>query len=207
MYYSARLSRQRWSPRFESLGNYAVFCSTLLNPEILTRKCLPYYLSREFSAVIVTDVYILPQTDTKMALKELHWTLCKLETIYPEAAFIVAGDFNKANLRTRWPKLYQHIDCTKCGGNTLDHCYSNFRDAYTALLRPPFGKSDPDASLLRLSYRQKLKQDVPVNRNIQRWSDQTDQRFKIVLIMRTGVRSGQPQRTTSIYKLTRWVSL
>jgi hypothetical protein len=34
-----------------------------------------------------------------MALKELHWTLCKLETIYPEAAFIVGGDFNKANLR------------------------------------------------------------------------------------------------------------
>ena len=41
-----------------------------------------------------------PQGDTTTALKELHWTLCKLETIYPEAAFIVAGDFNKANLRT-----------------------------------------------------------------------------------------------------------
>jgi hypothetical protein len=44
-------------------------------------------------------VYIPPQVDTKTAIKELHWTLCKLETLYPEAAFIVAGDFNKANLR------------------------------------------------------------------------------------------------------------
>uniref|UniRef100_A0A8C8MIY8 Uncharacterized protein n=1 Tax=Oncorhynchus tshawytscha TaxID=74940 RepID=A0A8C8MIY8_ONCTS len=51
-----------------------------------------------------------PQADTSMALNELYLTLCKLETIYPEAAFIVAGDFNKANLKTRLPKFYQHID-------------------------------------------------------------------------------------------------
>ena len=44
-----------------------------------------------------------------MALNELYLTLCKLESIYPEAVFIVAGDFNKANLKTRLPKLYQHI--------------------------------------------------------------------------------------------------
>jgi hypothetical protein len=44
-------------------------------------------------------VYIAPQADTKTAIKELRWTLFKLETIYPEAEFIVAGDFNKGNLR------------------------------------------------------------------------------------------------------------
>ena len=44
-----------------------------------------------------------------MALNELYLTLCKLESIHPEAAFIVAGDFNKANLKTRLPKLYQHM--------------------------------------------------------------------------------------------------
>jgi hypothetical protein len=71
----------------------------------------------EFSSVIVTAVHIPPQAGTTTALKELHWTLCKLETIYPEAAFIIAGDFNKANLRTRLLKFYQHIDC--CAGNTL----------------------------------------------------------------------------------------
>ncbi|CDQ97587.1 unnamed protein product [Oncorhynchus mykiss] len=46
-----------------------------------------------------------PQADTSLALKELHWTLCKLETIHPDAVFIVAGDFNKANLRRRLPKF------------------------------------------------------------------------------------------------------
>ena len=58
-----------------------------------------------------------------MALNKLYLTfLCKLETTYPEAAFIVAGDFNKANLKTRLPKLYRHIDCATMAGKTLDHC-------------------------------------------------------------------------------------
>jgi hypothetical protein len=55
-------------------------------------KCPPYYLPREFSSVIVTAKYTPPQADTTTALKELHWTLCKLETTYTEDAFIVAGD-------------------------------------------------------------------------------------------------------------------
>ena len=74
-------------------------------------------------------IYPPPQADTSTALKELHWTLCKLDTTYPEAAFIVAGDFNKANLKTRLPKFYQHIECATRAGKTLDHCYSNFRNA------------------------------------------------------------------------------
>jgi hypothetical protein len=52
-----------------------------------------------------------PQAGTSTALKELRWTLCKLETTYPDAAFILAGDFNKANLKTMLPKFYQHIEC------------------------------------------------------------------------------------------------
>ena len=65
------------------------FCSADL--EFLTIKCRPYYLPRELSSIIVTAMYIPPHVDTKTAIKELHSTLCKLETIYPEAAFIVAG--------------------------------------------------------------------------------------------------------------------
>uniref|UniRef100_A0A8C8M9L2 Peptidase S1 domain-containing protein n=1 Tax=Oncorhynchus tshawytscha TaxID=74940 RepID=A0A8C8M9L2_ONCTS len=112
-----------------------------------------WVLSTSELLFIVTAVFIPPQADTKTTLKELHWTLCKLETIYPEAAFIVAGDFKTVNLRTRLPKFYQHIDCTTHGGNTLDQYYSNFRDAYKALPSPPFDKSDHDAILLLPSYR------------------------------------------------------
>ena len=82
------------------------FCSP--NLEFLTIKCRPFYQPREFSTVIVTTVYIPPQADTNTALKELLWTLCKLETKCPEATFIVAEDFNKAYLRTGLTKFYQH---------------------------------------------------------------------------------------------------
>ena len=58
--------------------------------------------------------------------------------------------------------------------NTLDHCYSNYHDAYKALPRPLFSNSDHDAILFLPSYRQKLKKDVPVTRTIQRWSDQSE---------------------------------
>ena len=78
-------------------------------------------------------MYIAPQAITMTALKELHWTLCKLETTCAEAAFTVAGDFNKANLRETLPKFYQYIDCSIRDAKTLDHCYSNFQDAYKAL--------------------------------------------------------------------------
>ena len=104
------------------------FCSPDL--EFLTIKCRPHYLPREFSSIIIRVVYIPPQADTSTAIKELHWALCKLETTYPEAAFIVAGDFNKTNLKTRLPKFDQHIECTTRADKILDHCYSNLRDAY-----------------------------------------------------------------------------
>ena len=51
------------------------------------------------SLVVVTAMYIPPQADTTMVLKELHWTLSKLGTTYPEVAVIVAGDLNKVNMR------------------------------------------------------------------------------------------------------------
>jgi hypothetical protein len=55
--------------------------------------------------VIVTAVYIPPQANTTTALKELGWTLSKLETTDPEAAFLVTGDLNKANLRKKLSKV------------------------------------------------------------------------------------------------------
>ena len=33
--------------------------------------------------ILLGVVHVPPQADTMTALKELHWTLCKLETTYP----------------------------------------------------------------------------------------------------------------------------
>ncbi len=142
------------------------FCSPDLEFHMLL--CRPFWLPREFTANIITAVYIPPQANTDQALKELYGNISEQETAYPDAAFIVTGDFNKANFRTIAPKYIQHITINTRGDRVLDHCYSPFRDDYKSLPRPPFGKSDHSSVP---AYRQKLKREAPALRTIQCWSD------------------------------------
>ncbi len=147
------------------------FCSPDLEFHMLL--CRPFWLPREFTAVIIKAVYIPPQANTDQALRELYSNISKQETANPDAAFIIMGEVNKANFRTIAPKYFQHIIINTRGDRILDHCYSPFRDAYKSLPRPPFGKSD-HFSVLLLPYRQKLKCEAPALRTIQCWSDQLD---------------------------------
>ncbi|KAI3362037.1 hypothetical protein L3Q82_012372, partial [Scortum barcoo] len=110
-----------------------------------------YYLPCEFTSVVMTAVYVPPHADNNKAMDELYGVIDRTETSRPEAAFIVAGDFNSANLRKVLPRYHQHISCPT-----------------------PVGKSDHASVLLLPSYRQKLKRDGPVTRTIQQWSDQSD---------------------------------
>ncbi len=148
------------------------FCSPDL--EFHTLLCRPFWLPREFTAIIITAVYIPPQANTDQALRELYRNISEQETTHPDAAFIITGDFNKANFRTIAPKYFQHVTINTRGDRILDHCYSPFRDAYKSLPRPPFGKSDHSSVLLLPAYRQKLKCEAPALRTIQCWSDQSD---------------------------------
>ncbi len=86
------------------------FCSPDLEFHMLL--CRPFWLSREFTVIILMAVYL----------------------------FVVTGDFNKANFRTIAPKYFQHITINTRGDRILDHCYSPFRDAYKSLPCPPFGQ-------------------------------------------------------------------
>ncbi|XP_051533961.1 uncharacterized protein LOC127429144 [Myxocyprinus asiaticus] len=148
------------------------FCSPDL--EFLMLLCRPFWLPREFTAVITRAVYILLQADTDWALKELYGSISEQETTHPEAVFIVTRNFNKANFKSIALKYYQHISFNTRGDRVLDHCYSPYRDGYKSLPRPPFGKSDHSSILLLPAYRQKLKQEAPALRTIQCWSDQSD---------------------------------
>ncbi len=105
---------------------------------------------------------------------KLYRNISEQETAHPDAAFIITGDFNKANFRTIAPKYFQHVTINTRGDRTLDHCYSPFRDAYKSLPRPPFGKSDHSSVLLLPAYRQKLKREAPALRTVHCWSDQSD---------------------------------
>ncbi len=97
--------------------------------EYLSIICCPFYLPREFSSIIITAVYIPPQADTSLALSKLHDELTGYINKYPDAASIIAGDFNIASLRQVMPNFLQHISCPTRGPNTLDHCYTQFKKA------------------------------------------------------------------------------
>ncbi len=83
---------KKWcDPR--NISSLSCSCSPYL--EHLSIICRPFYLPREFSAVIVTAAYIPPQAGTGLALS--NFTMCSAATLtkHPDAAFIIAGDFNK----------------------------------------------------------------------------------------------------------------
>ncbi|KAM9390926.1 LOW QUALITY PROTEIN: P protein, partial [Salvelinus alpinus] len=73
------------------------------------------------------------------------------------------------------------------GDKVLDHCYSTHKQAYKALPRPPFGKSDHYSVLLHSVDKKKLKQEVPLNRSIEKW-----QTFSMVNFLK-----GNTDRTNS----------
>ena len=84
--------------------------------ELLSIKCRrKHFLPREFTSVMITAVYIPPQVCTETALSDLCKNFnCSLIG-NPDAALIVAGDFNQANLKKVMPAFHQHIDCATRG--------------------------------------------------------------------------------------------
>ncbi|KAI5086845.1 hypothetical protein C0J45_23244, partial [Silurus meridionalis] len=60
------------------------------------------------TTVYIVGVYIPPSANAKEALSELYGAISDLQNAHPDGLFIIAGDFNHANLKTVLPKLHQH---------------------------------------------------------------------------------------------------
>ncbi len=157
------------------------------NISILSCSCSPHleHLSiicrREFSSIVVTAVYIPPQVDTSLDLSNLHDVLSGYINKHPDAAFIIARDFNKANLKKVMPNFHQHISCPTRGLNTLDHYYTPLKNAYKAHSLTAFGKSDHAAIFLTPEYKQRMVQDPPVEREVTRWSSHSEATLQAAL--------------------------
>ncbi len=115
-------------------------CSSLV--EFMFVKCRPFYLPREFTAIVIVAVYIPPCANAKDALRELYSAISEQQTNNPDSFFIIAGDFNHANLKTVLPKFYQHVNFATRGNNTLDFVYTTEKNAYKAVPRPHLGYLD-----------------------------------------------------------------
>ncbi len=98
--------------------------------EHLSIICRPFYVPQEFVSIIATAVY------TSLALSKLHNVLSGYINKHPDAASIIAGDFNKAKHWQVMPIIHQHASCPTRGPNTLDHCYTPFKKAYNARSLP-----------------------------------------------------------------------
>ncbi|KAJ8401415.1 hypothetical protein AAFF_G00386460 [Aldrovandia affinis] len=107
-------------------------------------------------------------------MKELHAAISKYHTMHPEAAFIVAGDFNHSNLKTVLPKFYQHVSCPTRGIKTLDHIYTNIKEAYRAVPLPHLGQSDHLSLFLLPKYTPLIKRIKPLTRSVKIWTEGAD---------------------------------
>ena len=161
--------KDTWCTDAKSIGSLC--CPDV---EFVMIQLRPFWLPREFSAVIFIGVYIHPRASIDTALNELHKAISEKETAQPECVFVVAGDFNKAYLEKVLPKFHQHITCNTRGDGILDHCYTTFPDAYKPLLRPPFGKSDHSAIQLLPAYKQRLKREPICKKEVRIWSELSD---------------------------------
>ncbi len=133
-------------------------CSPLV--EFMIIKCRPFYLPREYTAILLIAVYISPSSNNNNnnnnnrseALNDLYQHISEQQTVHPDAFLILAGDFNHADLKSVFPKMHQLIDFPTRGNNTLDFVYTTQRGVYNALPLPHLRASDHITVMLLPAY-------------------------------------------------------
>ena len=148
-----------------------VFKSCSLLVEYAVARCRPFYLPRELSPLHNVVVYIPPSANAKEALATPYGAISDLENKHPEGLIIVAGDFNRANLKTALPKFHQHVDFATRGANMLDLVYTTIPGVYWAEPRPHLGYSDHISVKLIPAYRLLVRCSRPANRQVKTWPE------------------------------------
>ncbi|KAK3509193.1 hypothetical protein QTP70_022967 [Hemibagrus guttatus] len=136
-----------------------------INAEWCTNSVLvsrSFYLPWEFTTIFIVGVYIPPSANAKEALCELYGAIIPMD-------FIIAGDFNHANLKSVLPKFHQYVDFATRGVNALDLVYANIPGAYRAEPHPHLGYSDHISVLLIPAYRPLVRRTKPVLKQVKTW--------------------------------------
>ncbi len=147
-------------------------CSPLVEFKII--KCRPFYLPREYTAILLVAVYIPPSSNNinrSEALHDLYQHISEQQKAHSDAFLILAGDFNHADLKSVFPKIHQHVDFPTRGKNTLDFVYTTRRGAYKDLPLPHLGASDHITVMLMPAYRPLVKVIKPIHKQIQVWPE------------------------------------
>ena len=138
--------------------------------EILTISVRPFYLPREFGQIMVSVVYVPPQANTSKASNYIRNVYDKFQSLSPGCPHFILGDFNKCTLNDVLPDLYQYVNCSTRFNSTIDLCYGNIKNAFKSYVKPPLGTSDHNVVHLMPCYKQKLKTEKPVVKNMKSWT-------------------------------------
>ncbi len=150
--------------------------------EHLSIICHPFYLPREFSSIVVAAVYIPPQADTSLALFKLHNELSGYINKHPGAASIIAGDFNKANLKKVMPNFHQHVSCPTRGAEyTGSLLHISLRMPTKLVTCRLLANRTMYATFLTPEYKQRIVQELPVEREVMRWSSHSEAMLQAAL--------------------------
>ena len=102
--------------------------------------------------MILTTLYIPNNTVANNAALEISEALRNYESSDPDALFLINGDFNHCKLVQSGNQYYQHIHCTTRNTATLDYCYSNVKDSYSAIQMANLGEYDHNLVFVRPKY-------------------------------------------------------
>ncbi|KAI4889320.1 hypothetical protein NFI96_006060 [Prochilodus magdalenae] len=140
--------------------------------EFLTLRCRPFFLPREFSAVLLTAVYVPPQANAKLALSRLHDAINNQLSAHPDSVVIVAGDFNHADLKSVMPKFYNNVRFPTRESNILDQVYTYIPYLYKVKPSAHLGLSDHISLKLTPAYRPLICRTKPAVRTVQVWTEE-----------------------------------
>lgn len=146
--------------------------------EILSLAVRPYYLPREFSAVLISAVYVPPSSSSTNACDVIASVVNRQENSSPDAIKLIMGDFNHRELTATLPHFHQYVFCATRGSHTIDLCYGNVDNAYISYPLPPLGNSDHNNILLMPKYRPILRKTKPVVKTVLRWDPEAIEKMR-----------------------------
>ena len=141
------------------------------NIEMLTISARPYYLPREISHVIMTSLYMPPDSNYSIASQILSDHISTLQTQAPDALQIVTGDFNQCVTTKVLPGFQQLVTEPTRGNSILDLFFTNTKESHTSVNMFPVGNSDHTLVYLRPKYTPQTKREPPTRKTVLSWSD------------------------------------
>ena len=99
--------------------------------------------------MILATIYVPNNAVANKAALEISEALINYESSAPDAMFLILGDFIHCKLLQNGNQYYQHFHCTTRNTATLDYCYSNVKDSYSAIQMANLGESDHNLVFVR----------------------------------------------------------